>query len=382
MTDEGKWRLLNPLTIRFSQPRINPYFRDGRLLHETIAEICDSALAAPEGATAAPAYDVLLVPPFPAIRVISWLPKIRNADGEAERDEYGDAKLGQRAWFALDNRRLNTLQRAAAKHWPQRCCVAVRCIEEVPGGSIIRELRKFRTTTQGTTIEVGMRSGDLKLHAWWEEVTPSEASNAKAQASKLEPDGLFAEDLWDAEVWAPHAVAKAVEARGTREERHPEERTAASQSPGPAPRGSPPRATDATQLEAALIAQAQAAQAAHAVQVAQMAQAVEAMQAAQAAQLARLAQLAQLPPAARRLRPEAKMPRIVTCPSTGWQYMDPAGRIQGPFGLDKMRLWHIHGFFYPDLPMRCNAASEFVRFSELWPPGIPPFSSQVIEYRA
>ena len=160
---------MNPLSIRFSQPRIAPHYRDGHLIDETAAEVSDMPLEEggasvanlTDAASGAPPYDVVLVPPFPGIRVISWLPKIRRPDGEAERDEHGDQKLGKRAWFALDNRRLHSLQCAAAKRWPKRCCAVVRCIEEVPG-STIRELRKFRTTTEGRCVEIGVRTGETQ----------------------------------------------------------------------------------------------------------------------------------------------------------------------------------------------------------------------------
>lgn len=46
-----------------------------------------------------------------------------------------------------------------------------------------------------------------------------------------------------------------------------------------------------------------------------------------------------------------------------------------------MRLWHLHGFFYPDLPMRADMNDAFVSFAELWPAGSRPFESQMLRYR-
>jgi len=301
--EEGKLRLLNPLAIRFSQPRIAPHYRDGHLLDETAAEVYEVPLDAsavagpvsPDAAAGPPPYDLVLVPPFPAIRVISWLPKIRRPDGEAERDEYGDQKLGKRAWFALDNRRLHSMQCAAARQWPRRCCAVVRCIEEVPGQTI-RELRKFRTTTEGRSIDVGVRAGDTEQWSWPEAAPPG------ALAEHSEAEGLYAEDLWDALQWAPQAVAAASKAESL---------------------------DTAGEFEGRAVERG----------------------------------------------------TTVRCPDSGWQYVDPSGKIQGPFPLEKMRLWHRHGFFYPELPMRCNPADAFKPLGDLFPKGSEPFRDRVIRYR-
>lgn len=330
--DQGRWRLLNPLCIRFSQPRIAPHFRDGHLLEDTAVEVLSSGLdfggallkTAADAADGTPCYDSVLIPPFPAIRVISWLPKIRRPDGEAERDANGDQIMGKRAWFALDNRRLHSMQVAAAKRWPQRCCVIVLCIEEVPGELTVKELRKFRTTTQGRTVDIGVRAGETRLFSWTQVLRPGTC------VEPIEPEGLFAEDLWDAVQWAPRAVAAA--SRGG-----PGGVEDCSPSPSPRLEIEKPH-NQKTQHE-------------------------------------------RPSPAGR--APEAtglqKMRTILEiCPGTGWQYIDPAGKIQGPFGLEKMRLWQQHGFFYPDLPMRCNDADMFLAFKHLWPAGLLPFQSHVL----
>jgi len=322
--EDGKLRLLNPLSIRFSQPRIGPQFRDGHALDETVVEVYETPLESSpleeivpgdSMMSALPTYDAVLVPPFPSIRVISWRPKLRRPDGEAERDAYGDHILGKRAWFALDNRRLHSLQHAAAQRWPKRCCVVVRCIEEVPG-TTIRELRKFRTTTEGKSVHVGVHFGATRAWSWVDEV-PAQV-RASVLDTDVEPDGLFAEDLWAAETWAPQAVAVASGLDGARHG-HEEEHMAKVA----ATRTAAPQISSGGCLG-------------HGIRY-----------------------------------------QLSACPSSGWQYVDPNGKIQGPFNLDKMVLWHQHGFFYPALPMRCDPSDSFAPFAELWPPGIPPFTIQV-----
>eukprot|EP00747_Dinoflagellata_sp_TGD_P209547 gnl/TRDRNA2_/TRDRNA2_82931_c0_seq1.p1 gnl/TRDRNA2_/TRDRNA2_82931_c0~~gnl/TRDRNA2_/TRDRNA2_82931_c0_seq1.p1 ORF type:complete len:325 (-),score=29.03 gnl/TRDRNA2_/TRDRNA2_82931_c0_seq1:104-1078(-) len=311
--DDGEWRLLNPLHIRFSQPRISPHFRDGRHTEDTSRQVKICPFYGGGRGGDLPPYDSVLIPPFPAVRVISWRPKIRNSDGEAERDETGKAILGERAWFALDNRRLFSLQHVAAKHWPQRFCVVVRCLEEVPGQSD-REVRKFRTTTEGKLVDVGHRPSECAVWYWPKAAPPG------VQLKELEPEGLFAEDLWDARDWVPEAVDAAIAAgpsdgRGDREPAIQEAVTVRAQQKNEVEEGGG--------LDSVLI----------------------------------------------------------SCPDGGWQYRDPAGRIQGPFVLQKMRQWHEHGYFLPDLPMRCSTEDPFMPFAEIFPPQLEPFTSYVVRFR-
>mmetsp|Transcript_94467 Transcript_94467/g.244004 ORF Transcript_94467/g.244004 Transcript_94467/m.244004 type:complete len:376 (-) Transcript_94467:272-1399(-) len=374
MPDEGgRLRLVNPLSVRFSQPRIAPHFRDGHLLDEAVTEVYEAALESvplsayngaaggrprEDAADGVPPYDLVLIPPFPAIRVISWLPKIRRPDGEAERDINGDQILGKRAWFALDNRRLHAMQCAAAKRWPRRCCVVVRCIEEVPGGQTIRELRKFRTTVEGKSIDVGVRAGECVPWAWVKAAPPG------AKPDHLSAEGLFAEDLHDACDWAPRAVAAASSAE---DEEEPGERTSGSRSHEKRiSRGSHSEPADRVAGGyPQLVSTGPAVAGPWSVLPTTMP-----MMAPQAQPQARLN--GGIP------KPQG---RLAICPPTGWQYVDPAGKIQGPFVLEKMRLWHLHGFFYPDLPMRADNNDAFVSFAELWPAGTSPFESQMLRYR-
>lgn len=324
MRDEGKWKLVNPLAIRFSQPRIAPHFRDGRLLADTAEEMIDAVHElgnTDEGGS--PSFDLVIIPPFPCCRIISWLPKLRGADGEAKRNADGDQLLGDRAWFAIDNRRLWALQHAAISRWPKRCCVVVRCLEEVPG-TTMRELRKFRTTTQGRAVEVGVHTGDTLTWRWEESITGPDA------AVLVEPEGLFAEDLWNADKWASDALARAQVNESAREEPSRETlKEVAEREPSPAAQETKPVQED------------------------------------------------------RRPQPGVSQPKMeaVPCPASGWQYKDPKGVVQGPFDLAMMRLWQQHGYFQQTLLMRSNAADAFKPFCELFPVTERPFQATVIRYR-
>lgn len=346
----GVLRLLNPLSIRFSQPRIAPHFRDGHLLEETALEVGSSALedqpayeSSSDSADGKPPYDLVILPPFPAIRVISWMPKLRGSDGEAERDSNGDQILGKRAWFALDNRRLWSLQTAAAKEWPKRCCAIVRCIEDVPG-TTIKELRKFRTTTEGKQIELGVRSGETKPWNWLQ------AAPAGARLEEHSMEGLFAEDLWDALQWVPRAAAAAAE-------RDPEDFV---------PRNS--SAAERKQATAGQQGQPTVASGGNGGYAASAPQSVVPTPSFAGA-------------AAGQGIGGGRRPEPATCPEQGWEYVDPAGRTQGPFDRKKMRLWHEHSYFYPELLMRSSAQDAFVPFSVLFPKPCEPFLGIVMRYK-
>mmetsp|Transcript_43263 Transcript_43263/g.78744 ORF Transcript_43263/g.78744 Transcript_43263/m.78744 type:complete len:388 (-) Transcript_43263:206-1369(-) len=381
-SEEGRWRLLNPLSIRFSQPRINPHFRDGHLLNETAEGVyevpLEDALRAAQHASAnrddaaagAPPYDTVLVPPFPAIRVISWLPKIRTPDGEAAKDERGEQLLGKRAWFALDNRRLHALQVAAVNRWPTRCCVVVRCIEEVPA-STVKELRKFRTTTEGRSVEVGVHVGETDTWTW-AQALPS--SYGLTRPFDLEAEGLFAEDLWDAAQWAPDAHAIAL--------RFPAEEDSVGKSAAKQHHTSKDAASNNNHNKLEYYLGHNDQRWAHEQKIGataphylsqQFASGGVAEHACMDEIFAALARGAGLRPPPRRSGKS-----LEPCPDGGWQYIDPSGIIQGPFHLDRMKAWYARGFFYPDLPMRCSSQDEFLRFQDLFPPGSEPFNGHVV----
>jgi len=182
--------LVSPYDVRFSQFRIRAEFQDGRALEEAQALIevrprAGAAAGAPPagegpGAAAedgAPARDLedlsaergeefdLLRAPFPQIEVTRWRCKLRDPDGSPRTDPDTGLELyaSEERWFAFDNRRLCCLQRAAAKHWPRevRMCVIV----VPPALARTRELRKFDTTTSGSSISIGRRD-DPDPVAW------------------------------------------------------------------------------------------------------------------------------------------------------------------------------------------------------------------------
>lgn len=369
-SDSGVLRLLNPLNIRFSQPRIAPHFRDGHLLVETASEVRSEPLqdlpayeTTRDAAEGRPPYDVVLLPPFPAIRVISWLPKLRGADGEAERDSNGEQKLGKRAWFALDNRRLWSLQDAAAKAWPKRCCAIVRCLEDVPG-TTIRELRKFRTTTEGRSINLGVHSSDTTAWSWVEAAPPG----ARIDEDSIE--SFYSEDLWDAVQWAPKHGIDASEKdpedfipkssssqrkkERAREEEHASsvvtsaavDQTKLGRGVTTAPNGGYPTMPNSVTPQSLPFQPGQTL-----------------LQAANAGMGG------------------SRKGELSMCPEMGWEYVDPAGRTQGPFDRRKMRLWHEHNFFYPELMMRCCKEDAFVPFSVLFPSGWEPFLGPVQRFK-
>jgi hypothetical protein len=49
-----------------------------------------------------------------------------------------------------------------------------------------------------------------------------------------------------------------------------------------------------------------------------------------------------------------------------WFYMDPQGKIQGPFSQDNMRLWHEGGYFPSDLPIKLRSWTAFHAFAEVF----------------
>lgn len=65
----------------------------------------------------------------------------------------------------------------------------------------------------------------------------------------------------------------------------------------------------------------------------------------------------------------------VPCPKTGWEYVDPKGKIQGPFDLPEMVQWNHLGYFKPELKMRCFPTDDFLELEKLFPSPLRRFES-------
>jgi hypothetical protein len=197
--------LLNPLNVRFSQPRIAQHFCDGHLLEKTAAELYlvplqDGPVAASTGVGHhdRPPYDAVLMQPFPAISVVSRMSDI----------EEGESSSAARVWYALDNRRLWCLQQASAKAWPRRCCAVVRCVEEAA-------MEEPMAEAEGKRVELGDPSGGVCMW-WWLLAAPADARldmAAQGMAQAADDEQFLAKDLWDAAKWAPKATAAVQERR-------------------------------------------------------------------------------------------------------------------------------------------------------------------------
>merc|ERR1740130_1228009 len=101
MTEAPK-AVINPLGIRFSQPRINPSFADGSTFEDAIA-VSSYAPCVIDSSPGTCSEQLLLHPPFPPIEVIRWRPKLRDPSGAAKLDSKTRAPLkGEEHWFTMD----------------------------------------------------------------------------------------------------------------------------------------------------------------------------------------------------------------------------------------------------------------------------------------
>eukprot|EP00931_Biecheleriopsis_adriatica_P103963 TRINITY_DN78732_c0_g1_i1.p1 TRINITY_DN78732_c0_g1~~TRINITY_DN78732_c0_g1_i1.p1 ORF type:complete len:415 (-),score=80.79 TRINITY_DN78732_c0_g1_i1:58-1302(-) len=136
--DEWEEVLACPLSIRFTQDKIHPFFyRRGPIVNvvpkiRRVGRSCDDVLD--------------LVPPFAPIHCL---------------------RKGDVLW-SMDNRRLYALQLTAMDLWPRRC--RVRCLsrERLPRHKFKTQYRKFNTTSEGRVIDVSTRYQQFDTWSWHE----------------------------------------------------------------------------------------------------------------------------------------------------------------------------------------------------------------------
>lgn len=139
--DDAAWEeiLVCPLTIRFTQEKIHPFFYRRGPIVNVVPRI---RVLRPQAADDA----VELVPPFGAIQCL---------------------RKGAALW-SLDNRRLYALQLAAMEQWPRRCRVRVLCRDRLQRYKFKTQYRKFSTTSEGRSIEVCTRYQQLDTWSWFD----------------------------------------------------------------------------------------------------------------------------------------------------------------------------------------------------------------------
>lgn len=121
------------LLVRFSQASIHPFF----YCRGFVTAVLHKILHVPQN-TVANSMELLLVPPFAPIRILSVFPPEEN-----------DSEL-----WALDNRRLYALQLAAIQRWPSRCVTKVLVADHLPRKKFKTNYRKFKTQTRGRSVQV------------------------------------------------------------------------------------------------------------------------------------------------------------------------------------------------------------------------------------
>ncbi|CAE8691884.1 unnamed protein product [Polarella glacialis] len=144
-------KLINPLSVRFSQDRIWQEFTDGRRIEDSLKEITTIPL---KGSS----YEVALRAPFPAIEIIRYSQEAREDDGERVLTEQGRRTYGEESWFTFDNRRLYCLQRMALQLWPTVVSVVVKVLFDMPAVGCAKH--KFRSTSDGCSVKLSLDSGE------------------------------------------------------------------------------------------------------------------------------------------------------------------------------------------------------------------------------
>jgi len=156
--DDVEWEELYccPLTVRFTQEKIHPFFyRRGPIVNvvpkirlalpsQGSEENVANWMPGDPGVDDAEVYE--LVPPFAPIHCL---------------------RKGDELW-SLDNRRLYALQLAAMEQWPLRCRVRLMYSERLPRRKLKTQWRKFQTTNEGRCIIVAARFQQFDTWGWFD----------------------------------------------------------------------------------------------------------------------------------------------------------------------------------------------------------------------
>mmetsp|Transcript_4566 Transcript_4566/g.7909 ORF Transcript_4566/g.7909 Transcript_4566/m.7909 type:complete len:399 (+) Transcript_4566:90-1286(+) len=152
-----------PLTVRFTQDKIHPFFyRRGPIVNVIpkirIVPYLRAGLPGVAEPVGISSMDVArgnlleLVPPFGPIHCL---------------------RKGKHLW-SMDNRRLYALQLAATNWWPQRCCVRLLCSDRLPRRKFKTQYRKFKTESEGRVVHICARYQKFDVWSWFENAVEQE----------------------------------------------------------------------------------------------------------------------------------------------------------------------------------------------------------------
>lgn len=138
-----------PLTVRFTQEKIHPFFyRRGPIVNvlPKIRPVLRAEGVDDHG------FAIELMPPFGPIHCL---------------------QKGDELW-SMDNRRLYALQLAAMEHWPLRCRVRLLASDRLPRRKLKTQWRKFQTTNEGRCINVCAKYQQFDAWNWFEKAVELE----------------------------------------------------------------------------------------------------------------------------------------------------------------------------------------------------------------
>jgi hypothetical protein len=141
-----------PLTVRFTQDKIHPFFyRRGPIVNvihkiHTTPHRGDAEPLGVSPAEVSRGTILELVPPFGPIHCL---------------------RKGKHLW-SLDNRRLYALQLAAMHRWPQQCCVRLLSSDRLPRKKFKTQYRKFKTQSEGQVVHICAKYQQFDTWNWFE----------------------------------------------------------------------------------------------------------------------------------------------------------------------------------------------------------------------